>query len=139
MKITEDVIMDLLPVYLANEASEDTMDLVETYFKDHPEFATRTKQMNMQLSALQESEPAPNQEKEILMRVKKILRLRSILFGAALFCTAMPLSMAWNSTEGATWIMLRDAPTLSITFGLGAIILWGTYFWTHRILRENGN
>ena len=33
MKITRDVISDLLPVYLAREACQDTRDLVEAFLK----------------------------------------------------------------------------------------------------------
>ena len=39
MKITRDVITDLLPVYLSGEASADTKALVELFLKDDPEFA----------------------------------------------------------------------------------------------------
>jgi hypothetical protein len=138
MKITDEVVMDLLPVYLAGEASEDTRALVEAYFRDHPEFAALTTKMETQLSVLQASRSDSNQEKEILMRVKRILRLRSILFGAALFCSAMPLLIVGNSDEGVTWIMLRDAPIIAVVFGVGAAIIWGAYAWTHRILKDNG-
>lgn len=138
MKITDEVVMDLLPIYLAGDASDDTRALVEAYARDHPEFATLTTEMDSQLSVLRASRPDINQEKEILMRVKKILRLRSILFGAALFCSVMPLSIVGNSDDGLTWIMLRDARSMAAAFGLGAVLLWGAYAWTHRALSDNG-
>jgi hypothetical protein len=62
----------------------------------------------------------------------------SILFGVALFCSVKPLSIVGNSAEGLTWIMLRDAPLLAAAFGVGAILLWGAYGWTHRALSDNG-
>jgi len=43
MKITRDVIIDLLPLYFSGEASTDTKDLVETYFDQNPDFAEEAK------------------------------------------------------------------------------------------------
>lgn len=39
MEITRNVIQDLLPLYLAGEASADTAALVETYLETDPELA----------------------------------------------------------------------------------------------------
>ena len=40
MNITNDVITDLLPLYLAGEASPGTRQLLEDYLREHPEFAS---------------------------------------------------------------------------------------------------
>ena len=39
MEITRDVILDLLPLYLAGEVSEDTRSLVENYLEEDPKLA----------------------------------------------------------------------------------------------------
>ncbi len=39
MEITRDVILDLMPLVLAGEASNDTSRLVEQYLEQHPELA----------------------------------------------------------------------------------------------------
>lgn len=44
MEITRDVILDLLPLYQAGEASEDTRALVEKYLETDPELADAAKQ-----------------------------------------------------------------------------------------------
>ncbi len=44
MKITRNVILDLLPLYLADEVSEDTRVLVEKYLKTDPQLAKVAKQ-----------------------------------------------------------------------------------------------
>ena len=36
MKITQNVVMDLLPVYLSGEASPDTKDLIEEFLRQDP-------------------------------------------------------------------------------------------------------
>jgi hypothetical protein len=41
MEITRNVILDLLPLYLADEVSDDTRLLVEKYLETNPELADR--------------------------------------------------------------------------------------------------
>lgn len=45
MEITRNVILDLLPLYSANEVSADTRALVEKYLETDPELANVAKQM----------------------------------------------------------------------------------------------
>lgn len=47
MRITRNVIEDLLPLYLANEASADTRTLVDEYLKTDPELAGMAKDSAM--------------------------------------------------------------------------------------------
>jgi hypothetical protein len=44
MEITRNVILDLLPMYLADEVSEDTRVLVEKYLETDPDLARIAKQ-----------------------------------------------------------------------------------------------
>ena len=39
MKVTRDVVKDLLPIYLADEASADTRSIVEEWLRTDPELA----------------------------------------------------------------------------------------------------
>ena len=52
MEITSDVILDLLPLYLAGEASPDTSALVEKYLETDPELAqvAQDQKENMKLA-----------------------------------------------------------------------------------------
>ena len=45
MEITRNVILDLLPLYSANEVSADTRALVEKYLETDPELANIAKQL----------------------------------------------------------------------------------------------
>lgn len=45
MKITRNVILDLLPLYVANEVSADTCALVERYLETDPELTNVAKQL----------------------------------------------------------------------------------------------
>jgi len=44
-EVTQNVILDLLPLYLAGEVSEDTSALVKKYLEENPELAETAKQM----------------------------------------------------------------------------------------------
>lgn len=44
MEVTRNVILDLMPIYLADEASADTRALVESYLKEDPELADIAKE-----------------------------------------------------------------------------------------------
>ena len=45
MNITRNVILDLLPLYLAKEVSDDTRVLVEEYLESDPELASASKKL----------------------------------------------------------------------------------------------
>lgn len=47
MEVTRNVILDLLPLYLANETSVDTAALVEEYLKTDPELARLAQHPNV--------------------------------------------------------------------------------------------
>jgi anti-sigma factor RsiW len=47
MDITRNVILDLLPLYVAGEVSADTCALVEKYLKTDPELANVAKQLEV--------------------------------------------------------------------------------------------
>ena len=45
MKITRNVILDMLPLYVANEVSADTRALIDEYLEKDPELANVAKQL----------------------------------------------------------------------------------------------
>lgn len=130
MTISEDIIRDLLPVYQAGEASADTQALIEQYLAQHPDFAKTVADFDEPFALLEVALPDAQKEKEALMRVKQILKWRSILLGMALFCSLMPLSAAGNSNDGVTWFMLRDLPVVAAIFAGLALVSWLAYGWT---------
>jgi len=52
--VTRDVIVDLWPVYVSGEASQDTRRLVEAFLRNDPEFAAKLSQNSI--------EPLPGQD-----------------------------------------------------------------------------
>ena len=84
-KIPQHVILDLLPLYLANEVSVETRSLIEEYLKTDPQLAKLAEQAR-RASSLQEI-PAPlkkETEMESLKRAKRLMVLRNIYMVLAL-------------------------------------------------------
>ena len=139
MKVTREVITDLLPAYLSKEASADTCALIEEFFKQDPEFAVLAKEKKSEelLGKLPVTPLPKDHEHETLIRTKNMLawcahwRILAILF------TLMPLSSVFSS-KGLTWIMLRDAPYAAQTFVVFAVVSWIQFFRTRHKLRSSG-
>jgi len=138
MNVTQNVIHDLLPVYLAGEASADTVALVEEFLRLDPDL-TRT------LEALRVSTPLepplalrPTQEKETLNMTKKLLWWRGILMGVAIFLTLLPLSFQFDNRQ-ITWRFLEEAPPfVTALICLGAVSCWGGFLYVRRRLQGTG-
>ncbi|MGD0309807.1 MAG: hypothetical protein ABSC02_11005 [Acidobacteriota bacterium] len=139
MKITRDVVTDLLPTYLANEASADSRALVEEFFRQDPEFARLAKDRQKEdlLGAPPRAPLGKEQELETLIRTRAALHVRALWRTFAILFTLLPLSCAFSS-RGLVWIMIRDAPAFAETCIVIAIICWVMYWRTRRKLRSTG-
>jgi len=87
-KIPQHLILDLLPLYLANEVSEKTHRLIEEYLRTDPHLAKLADQ-TQHTTSLQEI-PAPlkkETEMESLKKAKKQMVLRNIYMVLALLFT----------------------------------------------------
>jgi hypothetical protein len=121
MEITKDIITDLLPGYLADEVSEDSRRLVESWFAKDPAFAALSRKLA----------PSPSRETAALSRTRSLLRTRNTWLGFAIAYSLAPFSF-WASTEhGLRWMMLRDSPMQAAFFaacGLGCWIAWAIFY-----------
>ena len=64
MKVTREVIYDLLPAYFAGDVSDDTRTLVEEYFASDPEFGRMAARFKTLAGERQRSGPAATDETE---------------------------------------------------------------------------
>lgn len=90
MNIPRNLIVDLLPLYLADEVSEETRTLIEEYLATDPQLATLAEQAKSALS-LQEI-PAPlrkENEMEALRKVKKLMIQHNVFLALAVLTTFM--------------------------------------------------
>ena len=137
MKISRDVITDLLPAYLSGEASDDTKNLVDHYLEENPEFAAMVRsntedffEANVPIRLTQED------EMKALERTKKLLGIRSSLLGAAIFLTLLPFSM-YGDENGIIWIFKGQVVSLTVILSLAATA-WIGYLATRYRLRTSG-
>jgi hypothetical protein len=136
MKVTREVITDLLPAYLSKEASSDTQALVEEFFKQDPAFEKIVKEnKNEEMIRHAPATPLPkDHESETLIRAQNMMKWRTHWLTMALIFTVMPLCCVFSS-KGLEWIMWRDAPYASNVFVIFALTSWVFYIINRRKAR----
>ena len=85
MEISRNVILDLLPLYFANELSEDSRVLVEKYLRDDPQLAKLARQSEDM--ALSKKIPVPLTQNDELMaykRARQVIMWRTITIGVVI-------------------------------------------------------
>ena len=135
MKVTRDVIHDLLPLYLAGEASDDTVALVRDYLRQDPELARIAEALRAQPLPELLIPLRPTHEKETLNMTKRLLRLRGVLMGFAIFLTLLPLSFRFDNGR-ITWTFLKEGPAqATAAVCLGALACWSGFLYVRRRLQ----
>lgn len=125
MKITRDVITDLLPAYVSGEASHDTRALVDEFLETDRAFAAIVQAARREPEALLQAEPramAPDQERETVGRTRAVIRRQSWTLAFAILLTLLPLSFAFDG-DGIRFLMLRDEPRSALLW-IPAAGLW---------------
>src|ERR1700683_111536 len=138
MNVTKEVILDLLPLYLAGEASPATRALVEEYMKQDPALAQQIRLQSDNFAKAVPSALPPDLELRSLRRTRSLLGLQRWLFGFGIFFLATSLSNE-SSFEGGRLkefhFLLRDYP---VEFGICVVLglaCWIAYFTLRRRLR----
>lgn len=136
MNVTRDVILDLLPLYLANEASADTRALIERYLEQDPELARLVKEKPDELPFQRTPLPlTEGNELKTLERTKTMLKVQSALLAVALFFSLLPL--AGYQSGQHRWAMLSDFPAGAIVSAVLGVATWVIYFAVKRRLRAS--
>ncbi len=141
MNITENIILDLLPLYFEEEASEETRELVENYFIDHPEFGDKMKtQYEQELPIAFANAFKPEDKMIILKNTQKLLRFRSIILNTAIIFTLFPFlyytfyDFEGRTFEGFSWVW-TDFGALGWMLG---IVAWVGYFMLRNRMKTSG-
>jgi hypothetical protein len=130
-KIPQHVILDLLPLYLADEVSNETRNLIEEYLKTDPQLAALALQAK-NATPLHEI-PAPinkETEMEALKKVKKLMVQHNVFLALAVVLTIM---------VGISYIFLWDEPrgaAAPFVFGGMAMIFWIAFLLVNRNISE---
>lgn len=88
MEVPKDVILDLLPLYLADEVSADTRILVEKYLEDNPDLADVAKQLGA--IEMPEDIPVPltrEDKMQAYREAKRLLFLRTVILAITISFT----------------------------------------------------
>ncbi len=142
MKVTRNVINDLLPLYFAGEASEDTRAVVEEYFRQNTAFETEARKGADALEGFRQIGTAPPDatiRKKALERTKRLLRLQTMLL--ALACTftlnALSLGFSFEVGKGRTtvhWLAIPGQGKVVGSLFMISVVCWVFYFLTrHRV------
>jgi hypothetical protein len=130
MKVTRQVVTDLLPIYLSGEASGDTKALVEDYFLQNPDFERIARNVATPLETLRAAAPiasSPEKKKRDLESIFLGLRRRKWLFGVSLFLTLTPLSFDFTHGHIVSLMLSRSPWHAAFDWSLAAV-LWFLYF-----------
>lgn len=122
MTITKDVVLDLLPVYLAGDASTDTRALVEEYLHHDPDLAQGVReQWTKGLGSAPPMVVPPDLELRALKRTHGQIWLQILLFG--LMVASLGTMMALKFTFGPSGLSEVHthpvAPWLLLVTGVG--------------------
>ena len=133
MNIPKHLIIDLLPLYLADEVSDETRKLIDNYLKNDPQLATLAEQAK-HAPTLQEI-PAPitkETEMESLKKVKKMmLSVQHHVF--------LALAVITTFMVGVSYIFLWDeprGPQAPFVFGGLALIFWIAFFIVNKRISD---
>jgi heme/copper-type cytochrome/quinol oxidase subunit 4 len=120
---------DLLPVYFSGEASEDTKQLVEIYFRENPDFERIARGAAIPLEQLRGTAPVraeAEREKCDLQWARKEFFRRRMLFGMALFFTCAPLMTVYRNGR-VDWTTFLNDPVPPALFWCIAGLFWFLY------------
>jgi len=142
MNVTQNVVMDLLPLYLSGEASPDTTNLIEEYLRLNPEFSGVVEAQQREFGGQHEllepaGAPPADHELRTLARTRSLMERQKWQMAMALMLTAFPFSFVFGGGH-FTFLILRDQPGLAAADWFGAAILWILYLLTRRRLRVTG-
>jgi hypothetical protein len=92
MDVTRDVILDLLPIYLAGEATQDTKDLVERYLENDQELAALAKKI-MELDHIKDIKMPLDSEDQMkaYLEAQRIIKQRTITLAGIIAAALLSL------------------------------------------------
>jgi hypothetical protein len=131
MTVTRDVIEDLIPVYLAGEASADSRKLVEEYVAAHPEM-----RLSLELPSAA-AEPSPDLGLRALEAARKVITRRNAWLGWAAGLSFAVFTFVFRRQE-IVFLLYRDAPLAAYALLAGSAVCYALFYRTCRRLVVTG-
>lgn len=147
MNVTKAVISDLIPLYEAGEASQDSCALIEQFLAEHPDFANTLqndrKEMTAMLSSNSVGVPALSRDLEMstLLKTKKLIEKRSYLLAGAVAITAVAIAMTVEALLNDRLVLGHHLGTESYMVSLFwflASIYWAVFIRARKELNSLG-
>ena len=135
MSIPKEVILDLLPIYLAGEASPATRAWLEEYLAQDTELADRvrrqrTEGFNQALPPL-----PPELELRAVRRTRRMMTLLRWLFGLGMAFSAIALALEVSFRPLKFRLLLLDYPAQLGPCLAAGVACWTAYFVLRQRLR----
>ena len=133
MKVTRDVIYDLLPAYFAGDVSDDTRALIEEYFASDPEFGRMAERFKT-LAGERQRGPAADEaerERDAFTAAREAAELPQKTRAAALvwgFASLFSLGIAMLTWRGPMAAIYNPGAILGIVFGVVAVVTFALSF-----------
>lgn len=133
MDIPRDLIIDLLPSYLADEVSETTRMFVERFLQQDVELQ---KLIEKRFQLDDDVVPALHKDHELnsFARTKRLMNQQSLLMAVAFFLTLLPMSITGGS-DGISWAWAGQ-PIVAVLSLVAASVLWLVYLLITRRLSQ---
>lgn len=138
LRVTPDIVKDLLPLYVDGDLSADSRAAVEAALAADPEMRRLADALSAEAAApVPAIAPHASAERDSLTRAKSLLRRRAWLLGGALMFTSAPLTFVFEGTH-LRFLLVRDAPTLAAALLVVAAGLWVAFAVTAHRARVTG-
>jgi anti-sigma factor RsiW len=139
MNVTDDVLNDLLTLYLAGEASADTRALIEERARREPAFAAKLEAARkVDLAAALPGPPPQDMELRALKQTRQAIFLRTLFWAAGLFFTLLPLTFQGGEGRGVEFVFLGKHPGVVWAFWGTAAASWVAYYVMNREVKRAG-
>ena len=138
MKVTDDVMNDLLTLYLAGEASADTRALIENHARQNAAFASRLEAAGaLSLADMPPNGPSADLELRTLRETRRFIFLRTAFCASGILFTLLPLVFAFDA-RGVEFLLLGHHPGLVWLFWTAAAGCWTGCYVMQRQARQSG-
>jgi len=137
MKLTDEVLNDLLTLYLAGEASADTKVLIESHARENAAFRSKLEAAGAQ-SPISVPDGLPrDHELRTLAETRKFILLRTVFVAGGIFFTLLPLVFTFDA-DGVEFLVLGRHAGLMWSFWSVAVAAWTACYVMHRQVRPMG-
>jgi anti-sigma factor RsiW len=138
MTISDNVMNDLLTMYLAGDASADTKALVEAHAREHQAFAARlAAAKSFALPEVPRGRSSNDHELRALAATRQFIWLRTMFCASGVLFTLLPLTLKFGS-DGVQFLILGREPGLMWSFWSLAAASWTAFIVVNRRIGRVG-